>query len=120
MNNTVAVDGTKPFVHAMQQSYKEEHLNKINFNVYSLRSVHRFCLFFVFIERMMLFIITVKEQIFSCEHFIIKLSILFCFSFTCAALPLNIMKVLHLVFFFLNKPKFTVYSNLCFILTLQF
>ena len=49
INYNVARDGKKGFMCAIQQSYKDKNLNKINFVFYFVRSVHRFCLFVVFI-----------------------------------------------------------------------
>ena len=94
LNNNVVIDGKKAHMCAMQQCYREENLNKISFILF-LEVCHRFCLFVVFIERLMLLFITfTRGEIACCEQFTIKfcVNIIF-FSFSHAALPLNIMKV---------------------------
>ena len=74
VNSNVAVDGKQAHMCAMRQSYKEENLNKINFVFYFLRSVHKFCLVVVFIERLMLlFVIIMRGEITCCQQITIKL-----------------------------------------------
>ena len=76
----------KAIMYAMQQFYKKENLNKINFLFYFLRSAHRFCLFVAFIERLMLVFITVNRGGIACyEQLTIKLcvNVILFFLFTC-------------------------------------
>ena len=119
----MAVDGKKAYMCTMQQSCKEENLYKTNFIFYFLRSVHKFYLFVAFIERLMLLsvIIIIKGEIAGCEQFTIKLcvNIILFVLFTCC-ISTEYNKGVIFVLFYLNKPKLTTYSDLYFLLMLQF
>ena len=79
-NNIEAIDGKKAYMCDIQTSYKEKNLTKINFVFYFLQSIQKFCLFVVFIERLIsLFIINSRGKRDCFEQFYNKTVLICCF-----------------------------------------